>query len=112
MRDGIKLSANIFLPEEEGAYPTVFQRVPYGASGYPDGAFWVEHGYAYLTEDCRGRYDSEGEFYPFAADAEDGGGQPGLDQGPAVVRRAHRHVWTQLLGRRAMVAWRRVGIPT
>lgn len=72
MRDGVRLSANVFLPDAPGAFPTVFQRTPYGASGYPDGAYWAQRGYAYLTQDCRGRFDSEGEFYPFVADADDG----------------------------------------
>ncbi len=72
MRDGVKLSANIFLPDAEGRFPVIFQRMPYGASGRNPGEFYAQRGYAFVIQDCRGRYDSEGEFYPFRDDGKDG----------------------------------------
>ena len=72
MRDGVHLSANVFRPSGGGRFPVVLQRMPYGASGYPECEFWVRRGYAFMSQDCRGRYDSEGTFYPFLQDAEDG----------------------------------------
>jgi len=72
MRDGIRLSANIFLPKAEGRFPVIFQRMPYGMSGNGCGQFYAQRGYAYVIQDCRGRYDSEGEFYPFQDDGRDG----------------------------------------
>ena len=72
MRDGVQLSANLFLPDAEGPFPVIFQRMPYGWSGNPLGQFFASRGYAFLIQDCRGRYDSEGEFYPFLHDAPDG----------------------------------------
>ena len=72
MRDGVHLSANLFLPDGGGPFPVVFQRMPYGWSGGPLGEFFARRGYAFLIQDCRGRYDSEGEFYPFINDAQDG----------------------------------------
>ncbi len=72
MRDGVRLSANIFLPGAEGKFPVIFQRMPYGHSGNGIGEFYAQRGYAYLIQDCRGRYDSAGEFYPFRDDGRDG----------------------------------------
>ncbi len=34
--------------------------------------FWASHGYAYVVQDVRGRGESDGEFYPFIYEAEDG----------------------------------------
>jgi putative CocE/NonD family hydrolase len=72
MRDGIRLSVNIFLPDTEGRFPTIFERMPYGASGRDPGEFYARRGYAFVIQDCRGRHDSEGEFYPFRTDTPDG----------------------------------------
>ncbi len=72
MRDGVKLSANVFLPDAKGRFPVVFQRMPYGASGRDPGEFYAQRGYALVIQDCRGRHDSEGEFYPFRDDTPDG----------------------------------------
>ena len=78
MRDGVKLSVNIFLPETEGRFPVIFERMPYGGSGRDPGEFYAQRGYALVIQDCRGRHDSEGEFYPFRDDTPDG-----LDSAPA-----------------------------
>jgi len=72
MRDGVKLSVNVFLPDTEGRFPVIFQRMPYGASGRDPGEFYAQRGYALVIQDCRGRHDSEGEFYPFRDDTPDG----------------------------------------
>ena len=72
MRDGVRLSANLFLPEAEGPFPLIFQRMPYGDSGSWLGTYYAKRGYAFLIQDCRGRYDSEGVFYPFETDGQDG----------------------------------------
>ena len=72
MRDGVHLSSNLFLPKTEGTFPLIFQRMPYGFSGHALGEFYARRGYAYMIQDCRGRYDSEGVFYPFVDDAHDG----------------------------------------
>ena len=72
MRDGAHLSSNLFLPKAEGTFPLIFQRMPYGMSGRGLGEYYARRGYAYMIQDCRGRYDSDGVFYPFADDAHDG----------------------------------------
>jgi predicted acyl esterase len=70
MRDAVGLSTNIFLPEGTGPWPTILQRTPYGKSirGEP----YVSAGYAYVSQDQRGRGDSEGEYRPHEAEIEDG----------------------------------------
>ena len=72
MRDGVHLSSNLYLPKAEGPFPLVFQRMPYGFSGCALGEYYARRGYAYMIQDCRGRYDSDGVFYPFTDDAHDG----------------------------------------
>ena len=75
MRDGVNLSADIYLPDASGSFPTVLYRTPYDNSlqDHADrGIFYARQGYAYVVQDCRGRYDSEGTFYAYTADAEDG----------------------------------------
>ena len=74
MRDGIRLSANVYLPKADGRFPVIFERMPYGFDGFTcgEGDFYARRGYAFVMQDCRGRYDSEGEFYPFRDDGRDG----------------------------------------
>jgi putative CocE/NonD family hydrolase len=75
MRDGIRLSSNIYRPDSEGKFPVVLVRTPYGkdskaVSGQAE--YFAQHGYAYVTQDVRGRYDSEGDFTVLANEAHDG----------------------------------------
>ena len=71
MRDGVKLHTSVYLPPEEGSYPTVLVRSAYNRLFSFDVSF-PTNGMALVVLDCRGRYDSEGEFYPFIHEAEDG----------------------------------------
>lgn len=77
MRDGVKLSANIFLPIQEGRWPVILERSPYGAKNddwYVNRAlYYASRGYAYVLQDVRGRYDSEGHFHPWDQEINDGG---------------------------------------
>jgi len=74
MRDGVRLSANVFRPPASGRYPTILVRTPYGkgAAISPTYAPFVEHGYAVVVEDVRGRYASEGAFRPLEQEPADG----------------------------------------
>jgi putative CocE/NonD family hydrolase len=78
MRDGVDLMADVLLPDGEGPFPALLQRVAYdrGNPGIRDGALdvWkaVRRGYAVITEDCRGRFASGGDFVPFVNEADDG----------------------------------------
>ena len=71
--DGVQLATDVYLPEGPGPFPTVLQRTPYHRRGLqgPARAF-VERGYAYVVQDCRGKYDSDGVFTPLVHEAEDG----------------------------------------
>ena len=76
MRDGITLYADVYRPDVEGPLPVLLQRTPYDKSQGRTGALEViraaSHGYAVVIQDTRGRYASEGEFYPFLDEANDG----------------------------------------
>ena len=76
MRDGIKLSANVFLPAKDGRWPVILERSPYGpkqTEWYINRAlYFARRGYAYVLQDVRGRYDSEGQFHPWDQEIDDG----------------------------------------
>ena len=75
MRDGVELSADIYRPDAEGRFPTILSRTPYsnGGPGTAAGAkFYVERGYVVVLQDTRGRHDSDGKFYPFRHEPDDG----------------------------------------
>jgi hypothetical protein len=72
MRDGVRLATDIYRPKTEGLVPIVFSRTPYNFNSWGDGeqktrtaetAYdWVQKGYAYVVQNERGRYYSEGEW--------------------------------------------------
>ena len=73
MRDGALLSADIFRPDTEGAFPVILMRTPYDNNSLiAKGIQYARCGYAVVAQDCRGRYDSEGEFYAWHDEAKDG----------------------------------------
>jgi uncharacterized protein len=74
MRDGVKLYTAIYLPQGSGPWPVVLTRTPYSAErmGPPSAAMWTHHDYAYVVQDCRGRFKSEGTYRPFMDDHLDG----------------------------------------
>ena len=73
MRDGVRLATTVILPEADGEYPTVLVRTSYRRLGHCErGMAFAKSGYAFVVQDCRGRYDSDGEWYPFTAEASDG----------------------------------------
>jgi uncharacterized protein len=73
MRDGVVLRADIYRPKVDGRFPVLLQRTPYNKSG--DSGFGFEgagQGYVVIIQDVRGRYTSEGEWYPFKYESLDG----------------------------------------
>jgi len=74
MRDGIRLSTNIYRPDGPGRFPVLLMRSPYGNSGPGDSeaGFFVKNGYAVVLQDTRGRYESEGIFDAMQPEALDG----------------------------------------
>lgn len=78
MRDGVKLSADIYRPDAKGKFPVIITRSPYmTVEGFQKRSaerarFFAKHGYVFVTQDCRGKNDSEGIFHPFFEDPTDG----------------------------------------
>lgn len=77
MRDGVILRADVFRAAS-GRSPVLLQRTPYGKESRLgtltslDPFTAAAAGYAVVIQDVRGRFGSEGEFQPFAQEAEDG----------------------------------------
>ena len=72
-RDGVTLLADIYRPEGDGNFPVLLQRTPYNKEGGLDfAAKAVARGYMVVIQDVRGRYASEGEWYPFKYERNDG----------------------------------------
>jgi uncharacterized protein len=66
MRDGVRLTANVFRPGGTGRYPAILLRTPYGKGDAITAAYqsFVNRGYAVVVQDVRGRYRSGGTFEP------------------------------------------------
>ncbi len=72
-RDGVTLRADIYRPAAEGKYPTLLQRTPYNKDNAADfGRKAAARGYLVVVQDVRGRYTSEGEWYTFKHESDDG----------------------------------------
>ena len=75
MHDGVNLSTDLFIPRGQGPWPVILTRTPYGNSDpmRADRLLWfTRHGFATAFQDCRGRFDSEGDWEPFRTEREDG----------------------------------------
>ena len=75
MRDGVELSSDIYLPRARGPFPTVLMRTPYSNNQevmIARARALANLGYACVLQDIRGRWDSDGDYYPFVNDGEDG----------------------------------------
>jgi putative CocE/NonD family hydrolase len=75
MRDGVRLSTDVYLPDAPGPFPVILIRTPYNNNldtQVQDAVFFARRGYAVAIQDVRGRYDSEGAWTPFAHEALDG----------------------------------------
>ncbi len=74
MRDGVHLSTNVFHPLGAGRFPAILIRTPYGKTNtlVPNYRAFVDHGYVVVMQDVRGRYASEGVFWPLTQEGPDG----------------------------------------
>jgi putative CocE/NonD family hydrolase len=75
MRDGVTLSADVYLPEADGPHPALVARTPYNkntSDASVRAQRYAEAGYAFVWMDVRGRGDSGGEFTPYRQDGRDG----------------------------------------
>ncbi len=72
MRDGVRLATDIYRPKGDKKVPIIFSRTPYNFNSWGDGEQRtrtaqsaydaVQRGYAYVVQNERGRYFSEGEW--------------------------------------------------
>src|SRR5210317_1608046 len=72
MRDGVRLATDIYRPKTDTPVPVIFSRTPYNFNTWRDGELstrtlrtalsWVRKGYAYVIQNERGRYFSEGQW--------------------------------------------------
>lgn len=73
MNDGIRLSTTVFIPKGKGPFPVVLVRTPYSKQADQ----WMGKSFnlfkiAVVIQDVRGKYGSEGVFYPFINERADG----------------------------------------
>lgn len=77
MRDGVRLAADIYRPDDPGRFPVVVARTPYGKTN-PEhkygfaGKLFAGQGYIFVVQDVRGKFDSEGDYYPYMTEDRDG----------------------------------------
>ncbi len=76
LRDGTRLAADVYLPAGvPGPWPAILERTPYDKLNpglVLSARYFASHGYAVVLQDVRGRYASEGEWYPFGNEGPDG----------------------------------------
>jgi len=82
MRDGVRLATDVYRPKSDQPVPTVFSRTPYNFNAWRDGKLntrtyseaykAVTRGYAYVVQNERGRYFSEGEWDILGTPLSDG----------------------------------------
>ena len=82
MRDGIRLCTDIYRPKTDEPVPVVFSKTPYNFNSWRDGEEstrsyrrameWVKKGYAYVVQNERGRYFSEGKWDILGTPTTDG----------------------------------------
>ncbi len=78
MADGVTLYADVYRPAAQGPHPVVLISHPYDKAGaqsnfvgYLHPSQYARHGYIAVSQDCRGRYSSEGTFHPFVHEVSD-----------------------------------------
>ena len=73
MRDGVTLRADVCRPQAEGKFPVLLTRTPYDKKGVSEFCLkGAARGYIVVVQDVRGRYASEGDWYPFRYESQDG----------------------------------------
>ena len=78
LRDGTITYVDIFRPDAGGGFPALLQRTPYDKSTPSSRTYSLDAiraamaGYAVVIQDIRGRFSSDGEFYTFTDEMNDG----------------------------------------
>ena len=76
MRDDVRLATDVYLPEGAGPFPAVLVRLPYDKNGrycwMPFlAAHFIARGYAFVPQDVRGKFRSEGDPIAFVGEVPD-----------------------------------------
>jgi len=72
-RDGVTLRSDIYRPSAPGRYPVILERTPYDKRADVNfGVTGASRGYVVVIQDVRGRWASDGEWYPLKNEANDG----------------------------------------
>ncbi|MCU4925880.1 CocE/NonD family hydrolase [Halobacteria archaeon AArc-dxtr1] len=80
-RDGVSLATDIYRPANpdtgepiDEPRPVLLDRTPYDRTGgrLRHGEWYASRGYVIAIQDVRGRFDSDGDFYIYVNEAEDG----------------------------------------
>lgn len=72
-RNNVILRADIYRNAAEEVFPVLLQRTPYNKADEEDFARRAAlRGYLVVVQDVRGRYASDGEWYPFRSETSDG----------------------------------------
>lgn len=78
MRDGVRLATDIYRPAVDGKaiddpLPVILTRLPYNKDGSKRaGEYFAKNGYVFVSQDTRGRYQSEGVWHMLTDDGPDG----------------------------------------
>jgi len=78
MRDGVNLTADIYRPRNiDTPLPILLMRLPYGRAiastvVYKHPSWYAQQGYIVVIQEVRGTGTSDGEFYPFKHEYNDG----------------------------------------
>ncbi len=77
LNDGVSLYSDVYRPDGDGPFPVILIRLPYDKRqaeniAYAHPAWYAQHGYVVVCQDTRGRYASEGDWYPFLHEESDG----------------------------------------
>ena len=76
LEDGVELVSRIWTPKEEGSWPALLMRQPYGKEiastiTYSHPKWWASKGYTVVIQDVRGQGSSGGIFKGFSQEASD-----------------------------------------
>ena len=75
MRDGVRLATDLYHPATggkpaDGRFPVILERTPYNKAAPREvqkAKYFARRGYVCVIQDVRGRFGSEGEWYPLSS---------------------------------------------
>ena len=108
MRDGTVLAMDLIRPDAPGRYPVVLVRTPYDKTrgrARPSCGSWPSAATSSRSRTARGRFNSDGDFFPYTRRPSGRLRHRRVDGRAGVVRRQRRH------GRRLLRRRRRSGSP-